>query len=216
MANRTDDRKWFRRGNPLTTYQKGRRWAFWTVVATGAFSAFSNVRSGKIEAEPIAYSVFPLFALFLAIHLIGYLNPKTKFRKGLVYVGLGITALVAFGMSGFHIYEQASRNGQPFLIALFYPFVVDFPSMIAAVVLTKKDVSLPNRTNGAKTEQAPAKVPTAAKATKAAVPAKTTPARANGTSKTSLAKTTTPAKTVKPKETTTMFMAPVIDTEVVN
>jgi len=113
-------------------------------------------------------------------------------------------------MSGYHIYEQAARNGQPFLIALFYPFVVDFPSVLAAFILVHKDVSQANGQKVEETEQAPAK------AVKKAVPAKPTPARANGTSKTNLAKTASPAKAVKPKEIVTMFQAPVIDTEVVN
>jgi hypothetical protein len=215
MANRTDDSKpgiLTKMRIPRTRYQKGRFWGSVLVGLTLVMSLFSNVRSTEFSAEPVAYAVFPVIVLFGTVHTISYLPLKRKISKVFVWIGLGLVAIIAFGMSGFHIYEQALRNGQPWYVAIPYPFVVDFPSVVGMLILAMKD------TTQKVIEKAPvvAKATTVAKATKAAVPAKTTPARANGTAKTNLAKTTTAAKSVKPKEIATMFMAPVIDTEVVN
>jgi hypothetical protein len=89
-------------------------------------------------------------------------------------------------MSGYHIYEQALRNGQPWYIAIPYPFVVDFPSVVGMAILAVKDTAV-------KTVQAivkpatpakaatPTKSTSAAKTTKPAVPKKTAPVRTNAT-----------------------------------
>lgn len=166
---------------PLTRFQKGRRWSTWTLVLTGLFSIWFNVRSGRIAAEPIAFSAMPVIVLFLTIHLITYLNPRKWLMKALIYVGLGLVTAVAFGMSGYHLYSEAVANGQPWLIAITYPFIVDVPSVISAVILVEK-------------------VPTAQASTvkaepaKRAVPAKAAKATATATKRTSSPKKTTPAK----------------------
>jgi len=123
---------------PITKVQKGRRWATATLVLTGLFSIWFNVRSGKIAAEPILFSAMPVVVLFLTIHLISYLNPRKGMHKVLVYFGLGMVSIVAFGMSGFHLYTEAIKNGQIWIIAITYPFIVDVPSVISAVILVEK------------------------------------------------------------------------------
>lgn len=123
---------------PLTRFQKGRRWSTWTLVLTGLFSIWFNVRSGRIAAEPIAFSAMPVIVLFLTIHLISYLNPRKFIMKVLIYFGLGLVTAVAFGMSGYHLFSEAVSNGQPWLIAITYPFIVDVPSVISAVILVEK------------------------------------------------------------------------------
>jgi hypothetical protein len=166
---------------PLTRFQKGRRWSTWTLVLTGLFSIWFNVRSGRIAAEPIAFSAMPVIVLFLTIHLITYLNPRKWLLKVLIYVGLGLVTAVAFGMSGYHLYSEAVANGQPWLIAITYPFIVDVPSVISAVILVEK-------------------VPTAqvstvkAEPVKRTVPAKAAKAAPTATKRTSSPKAKTPAK----------------------
>lgn len=157
----------------LTRFQKGRRWSTGTLVLTGLFSIWFNVRSGRIEAEPVAFSAMPVIVLFLTIHLISYLNPRKTLHKVLVYGALGFVTIVAFGMSGYHLYTQAVENGQPMLIAISYPFIVDVPSVISAVILVEKVPTAQASTNAAKTVATPAKA-VKATATKA-VPAKRTP-----------------------------------------
>lgn len=166
---------------PLTRFQKGRRWSTWTLVLTGLFSIWFNVRSGEIAPEPIAFSAMPVVVLFLTIHLITYLNPRKWLMKALVYIGLGIVVAVAFGMSGYHLYSEAVHNGQPWLIAISYPFIVDVPSVISAVILVEKVPTSQVSTISAKPVKAVAPVkaakaaPTTAKRTsspKAKPPAK--------------------------------------------
>lgn len=192
MANRTDETKsgiLTRMRIPRTRYQKGRFWGAVLVALTMIMSLFSNVRSTQFSAEPVAYAVFPVIVLFGTVHTISYLPLKRRVSKAFVWIGLGLVAIIAFGMSGYHIYEQALRNGQPWYVAIPYPFVVDFPSVVGMLILAIKDT----------TQKVTEKVPVVAKATKAAVPAKTTSARANGTKAATVAKATTPAKSVKPK-----------------
>jgi hypothetical protein len=151
------------------------------LVLTGLFSIWFNVRSGRIAAEPIAFSAMPVIVLFLTIHLITYLNPRKWIMKALIYVGLGLVTAVAFGMSGYHLFTEAVANGQPWLIAITYPFIVDVPSVISAVILVEK---VPT----SQTSTVPAKAVSPAKAAKA-TPTKATPAK-----RTSSPKKTTPAK----------------------
>lgn len=169
------------RRTPLTRHQKGRRWATWTLVLTGLFSIWFNVRSGELSPEPIAMSVMPVPVLFLTVHLISYLNPRMMWHKVLVYGGLGLVVIVAFGMSGYHLWEQAVQNGQPWFIAITYPFIVDVPSTISAVILVEKvpvEKTAQNRTQAAK-QAVPAKKTTPAKAAKpASKPSRTSPAKA--------------------------------------
>jgi len=174
---------------PLTRFQKGRRWSTWTLVLTGLFSIWFNVRSGRIAAEPIAFSAMPVIVLFLTIHLISYLNPRKGYMKVLVYVGLGIVTAVAFGMSGYHLFTEAVANGQPQLIAITYPFIVDVPSVISAVILVEK-------------------VPTSAIATVKAEPAKrTSPAKAAKAAQVPAKRTSSP-KAKTPAKVTTPFIPP--------
>lgn len=166
---------------PVTRYQKGRRWSTWTLVLTGLFSIWFNVRSGQIAPEPILMSAMPVVVLFLTIHLISYLNPQKALHKVLVYAGLGIVVAVAFGMSGYHLYSEAIKNGQPWFIAISYPFIVDVPSVISAVILVERVPTA--QVNKTRTEAAKRTVP--AKAAKAAQPA---------AKRTSAPKAKTPAK----------------------
>jgi len=166
---------------PTTRYQKGRKWATATLVLTGLFSIWFNVRSGKLAPEPVLFSVMPVVVLFLTIHLITYLNPRKGWHKVLVYAGLGLVTLVAFGMSGYHLWEQAVHNGQPGLIALTYPFIVDVPSVISAVILVEKvpvAQSSANRTQPAKAAVPAKKTSPAKAATPASRPNRTSRAKA--------------------------------------
>jgi len=169
---------------PRTRYQKGRFWGSVLVGLTLVMSIFSNVRSTALSAEPVAYAVFPVIVLFGTIHTISYLPLKRWLSKVFVWIGLGLVAIIAFGMSGYHIYEQALRNGQPWYIAKPYPFVVDFPSIVGMLILAMKDT----------TQKVVEKVPSVAKATTVPVPAKTPAKRTTAT------KAATPVKTATPKK----------------
>lgn len=135
MFNRTKEAK---RKLPLTRLQKGKRYALLVMLLGLAYSTYANVRSGAIDAEPIITSVAPTIVFFGTVHLIAYYTPKNKFEKGLVWFGLGFVALVAFGISGFHIWELTVRNGQHWIVALFYPFIVDIPTALATAILIQK------------------------------------------------------------------------------
>jgi hypothetical protein len=131
----------------------------------------------------------PVIVLFLTIHLISYLNPRKTIMKVLVYVGLGLVTAVAFGMSGYHLYSEAVSNGQPWLIAITYPFIVDVPSVISAVILVEK-------------------VPTSAIAAVKAEPAKrTSPAKAAKAAPIPAKRTSSP-KAKAPAKVTTPFIPP--------
>jgi len=149
MANRTEETKAKR---VLTPLQKGKRYALLTLILTGAYSTYANVRSGQIAAEPVITSIAPTFVFFLTVHLLSYFTPKSTFQKVLVYGGLGFVTLVAFGISGFHIWELTVRNGQMWYVAIFYPFIVDVPSAIATVILVQKVTTSKNNTSQAKTD----------------------------------------------------------------
>jgi hypothetical protein len=172
MANRTNETK---PRIPLTRLQKGKRYALLTLILTGGYSTYANVRSGAFNAEPIVTSVAPTFVFFLTVHLLSYFNPKDRIQRVLVYGGLGLVTLVAFGISGFHIWELTVRNGQHWIVALFYPFIVDVPSAIATAILIQKVSTNGNR-------------PNQAKPTEPAIPVQTQPSRPKAT------KSTTPAK----------------------
>jgi hypothetical protein len=135
MLNRTKEAK---RRIPITRLQKGKRYAFLVMLLGLAYSTYANVRSGAINAEPIVTSVVPTIVFFGTVHLIAYYNPKNKFEKGLVWFGLGFVALVAFGISGFHIWELTVRNGQHWIVSLFYPFIIDIPTALATIILIQK------------------------------------------------------------------------------
>lgn len=180
---------------PASRAKKGRRWATATLVLTGLFSIWFNVRSGQIATEPVLMSVMPVVVLFLTIHLITYLNPRTKLHKVLIYGGLGLVTIVAFGMSGYHLFTQALHNGQPVLIAITYPFIVDVPSVISAVILVEKvpvERSSANRTQP----------------TKATVPVKKATTAKAPTKATSKPKTASPAKPSTPS-TPDIFSDPI-------
>lgn len=144
---------------PTTRYQKGRRWATSTLALCGLFSLYANVRFATFTVESVIWSGFPAFVLFMTIHVISYINPKTALFKGLVWFGLGFVTIVAFGASGYHIVTEAMKNGQPFYTALCYPFLADIPSLMCAAILVQKDTS---RTQPAQPTQ-PAKKTTPAK-----------------------------------------------------
>lgn len=132
---------WSKGPKPTTTrYQKGRRWATVTLAVCGAFSMYANVRSGDITLEGALWSGFPPLVLFLTVHVISYLSPRSRMSKALVYGGLGFVVIAAFAGSGFHIFEQAVQHGQPPLMALSYPLIVDIPSLMCAAILAKRDV----------------------------------------------------------------------------
>lgn len=180
------------RTNPTTRYQKGRRWATATLAFCSLFSMYANVRSGQISVESVLWSAAPPTVLFLTVHVISYLTPKSRIRKALVWFGLGFVTIVAFGASGYHIVTQAMENGQPWYTALCYPFLLDIPSLMCAAVLVTKD----KVTQAAQIVQAvaiPATVPT---------PPKATPARANAAKRATPAKTTKPAVKASPAKTT--------------
>lgn len=180
MANRT---------NPPTRYQKGRRWATITLAICGTFSLYANVRSGVFTLESVIWSGFPPLVLFMTVHVISYLSPRSKPIKVLVWLGLGFVVIVAFGASGYHIVTQAMQNGQPWYTALCYPFLADIPSLMCAAILVKKDTVTRTTTKEpevVQTAPTPAKRTTPAKKT---VPAKTTKPPA---------KKATPAKVTKP------------------
>lgn len=155
----------------LTRLEKGKRWAIFGLLLTLGYSTYANVRSGQMMAEPIVTSVLPTAVLFFTIHLMSYFVPKNKLQMGLVWVGLGIVALVSFGVSGFHIWELTVRNGQHWIVALFYPIITDVPSAIATAILVQK---VSTNQNG-QTVEKPAKAATPA------TPAKTTPKRTSAT-----------------------------------
>jgi hypothetical protein len=159
------------------------------LVLTGLFSIWFNVRSGEIAPEPIAFSAMPVIVLFLTIHLITYLNPRKWLMKALIYFGLGLVTAVAFGMSGYHLYSEAVANGQPWLIAITYPFIVDVPSVISAVILVEK-------------------VPTAQNVTVRTEPAKrTAPAKAAKAAPTTAKRTSNPKPKI-PTKATAQFITP--------
>lgn len=125
---------------PVTRYQKGRRWATVTLAVCGLFSMYANVRSGNLALENVLWSGFPPLVLFLTVHVISYLSPRSKVSKALVYGGLGFVVLVAFGGSGWHIVTEALAHGQTWYTAWTYPFIADIPSLMCAAVLAKRDV----------------------------------------------------------------------------
>jgi len=175
MANRTNETK---AKNPLTRLQKGKRYALLALIITGSYSTYANVRSGQIAMEPVITSVAPTIVFFLTVHLISYFTPKTRFQQVLVYGGLGFVTLVAFGVSGFHIWELTVRNGQLWWVALFYPFMIDVPSAIATVILVQKVSTNGNNTKQGKTDETPIPAQTTTGGTmptKRATPAKSTP-----------------------------------------
>lgn len=169
---------------PTTRYQKGRRWATVTLAVCGLFSMYANVRSGQLALESIIWSGFPPLVLFLTVHVISYLSPRSRVSKGLVYGGLGFVVLVAFGGSAYHIVEQAMQHGQPWYTALTYPFIADIPSLMCAAVLAKRDV----RAERAEMPQERATQPKVATQAK-----KTTPPKSAQSPK-----ATKPAQTAKP------------------
>lgn len=176
MANRTEETK---AKNPLTRLQKGKRYALMALIITGSYSTYANVRSGMIAAEPIVTSIAPTFVFFLTVHLLSYFTPKNTFQRVLVWGGLGLVALVAFGISGIHIWELTVRNGQMWWVALFYPIIVDVPSAIATVILVQKVSTNGNQTKKVEPVKAvvPAKTTTGGTtATKSATPRKRVPA----------------------------------------
>lgn len=186
MLNRTKEAS---RKLPLTRLQKGKRYAAIVMLLGLAYSTYANVRSGQIDTEPVITSIAPTVVFFLTVHLISYFSPKSKFEKAMVWFGLGFVALVAFGISGFHIWELTVRNGQHWIIALFYPFIIDIPTALATAILVQKVSTNSNRTTQAKTDTTPQSAPnstsvvktpqkrtTATKSTKPATPRKRVPA----------------------------------------
>lgn len=166
MLNRTNRR------NPPTRLQKGKRYALVVMILGLAYSTYANVRSGQIDAEPIITSVLPTIVFFGTVHLISYFSPKSKFEKAMVWFGLGFVALVAFGISGFHIWELTVRNGQDRIIALFYPFITDIPMALATVILVQKVSTNAKQTTVAKPTETVIPVKTPQKQTTASKPAK--------------------------------------------
>lgn len=158
----------------LTRLEKGKRWAIFGLLLTLGYSTYANVRSGQMEAEPIITSVLPTAVLFFTIHLMSYFVPKNKVQYALVWFGLGIVALVSFGVSGFHIWELTVRNGQHWIVGLFYPIITDVPSAIATAILVQRV----STNQSGQTVEKPVKAVTPAKK---AVPAKTTPKRTSAT-----------------------------------
>ncbi len=138
MLNRTKAAKEKKPKIPLTRLQKGKRYALLVMLLGLAYSTYANVRSGAINAEPIITSVAPTIVFFGTVHLIAYFTPKNKFEKGLVWFGLGFVAVIAFGISGLHIWELTVRNGQHWIVALFYPFIIDIPTALATAILIQK------------------------------------------------------------------------------
>lgn len=188
----------------LTRLEKGKRWAVFGLLLTLGYSTYANIRSGQMLAEPIITSVLPTAVLFFTIHLMSYFVPKNKVQKVLLWIGLGIVALVSFGVSGFHIWELTVRNGQHWIVALFYPIITDVPSAIATAILVQK---VSTNQNG-QTVEKPKATQSAAKAatpTKRAVPAKTTPKRTTAT------KSTPAPKKTDIVSTPPIFRAAVID-----
>lgn len=174
MANRTEETN---RRVPLSKGQKGRLYASGAVLLGLAYSTYANVRSGQIAAEPIITSVLPTVVLFLTIHLMNYFQPKNTLQKVLVWIGLGFVGLVAFGISGFHIIEQTIHNGQFWQVAIFYPIIVDVPTLLATAILIQKVNTTVSKPKAVET----VKAPVAAKTTTgtAKPPAKRTPTRTN-------------------------------------
>ena len=123
---------------PRTKTQKARFWATVTLVLCGSYSIWANVSSGRANHDSVVVSVLPPIVAFCLSHLIGYLNPKTRFQKILVWAGFGLSLLFAFIASGYHIWEKSYETGQPWYIALTYPFLSDIPMIFAAVALVQK------------------------------------------------------------------------------
>lgn len=181
MLNRTNEADDSKRKLPLTKLQKGRRYAGIALILGLSYSTYANVRSGMMGVEPVITSVAPTIVLFITVHLMSYFNPKNAFERVLVRFGLGFVALVAFGVSGFHIWQVSVTNGQHWIIALFYPVIIDIPTMLATAILVQK---VSTNTAPQKTDTSP-KTPQVAKtpAKRAAATKSTTPAKRTSTTK---------------------------------
>ncbi len=179
---------------PKTRHQKGKWWATGTLVICGAFSIWSNVRSGQMNYESVIVSVFPPIVAFVVSHLITYFNPQKIGQKVLVWGIGGIIMVIAMYGSGWHIFDYVIRTGQHWTTGIAYIFITDAPMLMAAVILVDKVSTAQTSTS---TVKAPVKAQKVAQPAKAAKP----PAK-----RTSPAKVTTPAKTAKPA-----FSNPLLD-----
>jgi len=181
---------------PRTKAQKGAFWATGTLVLCGAFSIYSNVRSGQIEAENIIVSVFPPIVSFFASHLISYFSPRNIGQKLIVWGGMGLVVLFSMIGSGWHIVENTARLGQPIYVAIMYVFITDMPMLLAGVIIaTKVSTTVKTDTTVQKSQSTPKKA-VAAKATNAPQ----TP--------TAPVKRATPAKATTPAKRTSRAKAP--------
>lgn len=177
------------RGIPKTRHQKGHNWATGTLLFCGAFSLYTNVRSGQIATEPVIISAFPPIVAFLSSKLIAYFNPRGWVAKLFVYGGFGIICVISMGASGFHIVDTVMRNGQSWYVGLMYIFITDAPMLLAAGILVQKVPTTINRTEPDKKIQT---------VVTPAIPAtKTTPAKTTKPA----TKRTAPTKTTKPSQT---------------
>lgn len=158
---------------PTTRHQKGKWWATGTLVICGAFSIWSNIRSGQMNYESVITSVFPPIVAFLSSHLISYFSPTKIGQRVLVWGIGGIIMTIAMYGSGWHIFDYVSKTGQHWTTAISYIFITDAPMLLAAVILVDKVPTAKTTTNTVKAPVKAQKVASPAKATKP--PAKRTP-----------------------------------------
>lgn len=184
------------RTNQPTATKAGRKWATTTLLICGAFTIWAQYDWPGLPdwVVSVIVAVFPPIVSFITSHLISYLNPKTKWTKGLIYGGFGAIIVTAMAGSAMHILRTVHDAGQPWHTAWTYIFLADAPMLLAGVVLSIKVSGTAVRTirTSETKDVEPAKVK---EPIKKAVPAKTTkPA----------VKRTTPAKAVKPSQATSV------------